>query len=70
MGIRKEDYVFTVEVEGESWDCYHFHKDDKPGTLGFTMRDGRFVIGMFCGGHLSEEESRAQLEKSHKRETN
>jgi hypothetical protein len=47
---------FTVEAEGRPWDVYSFRKDGKPGTLAISQVDGKWEIGVFCAGTLSEQE--------------
>jgi hypothetical protein len=62
-GIHKRDYAFTVEARGLKWDCYHFVKEGKQGTLGFTKKDGRFCIGLMCAGRLDSEQARLKIEE-------
>ncbi len=70
MGVHKEDYAFTIEVHGETWDCYHFMKEGKRGTMAFTQRDGKFVIGLMQESHLTKDQAREALEKNCKMEDN
>jgi hypothetical protein len=69
-GVKKEDYAFTVKARGETWDCYHFKKDGKDGTLGFTKRGESFVIGMFTAGHLTRKQAIKALEAAVKKDEN
>jgi hypothetical protein len=69
-GIKREDYAFTVEVQGEKWHVYYFVKDGKRGTMAFTPRDGKFTIGLFCAGNLTEAQAKAKLEEAHQSESN
>jgi hypothetical protein len=69
-GVKKEDYAFTVEARGETWDCYHFKKEDKQGTLGFTKRGENFVIGLFTAGHLTREQAIKELERIPEKDEN
>lgn len=69
--MEKKKFAFTVKVQGEDWDCYHFWSSDgKIGTLGFTKRGIQFVIGLMCAGHLSQEEATKKLEENHEKEAN
>ena len=69
--MEKKQFAFTVKVNDEAWDCYHFWSTDKKlGTLGFTKREGKFVIGLMCAGHLTETEAAKRLEEGEKKEAN
>ena len=69
--MAEKKFAFTVEVQGESWDCYHFHSSDgKLGTLGFTKRGEKFVIGLMCAGHLTQVQATHRLEEAHKKDAN
>lgn len=64
-------FAFTVTIRGETWDCYHFKSSDgKIGTVGFTKRGRKFVIGLMCTGHLTEAEALHKLEESDRAEVN
>lgn len=56
--VRPEDFAFTVEARGGTWDVYHFGASafGPAGTLGFAQLNGRWTIGIFCKGHLTKEE--------------
>jgi hypothetical protein len=70
MPIHKKDYAFTITAHGEIWDCYHFTKEGKPGTMAFTKRQGKFIIGLMQAGRLTQEQTREALEKNCKQEDN
>ncbi len=63
-GIHEKDYAFTVEARNEKWDVYYFVKNGKKGTMAFTRRKKKFVIGLFAAGNLSEEEAKQALEQT------
>lgn len=67
--IRSEDFAFTVHVSGEDWHAYYFEKDGKKGTMAFAQRGEKFVIGVFCAGTLTRQETMAKLSESDKGET-
>ena len=54
--MRKEDYAFTVEVQGPAWDVYRFKRVGKRGMLALRMIDGVPEIGFFRSGEFTEEE--------------
>ena len=60
-GLQKKDYAFSVEARNEKWDVYYFTKNGKKGTIAVTRRRGKFVIGLFANGNLSEEEVASTL---------
>jgi hypothetical protein len=62
--IRPEDFAFSIDASDSRWDVYRFTKDGKRGTLAFTQRDGKFVIGVFAAGELTTEEVAAALVKA------
>lgn len=67
--VTEKDYAFTVQVAGEQWDCYYFHYNAVPGTLGFTRRGDAWFIGLFTRGHLKEEEACKQLDEARLKES-
>jgi hypothetical protein len=54
--LRKEDYVFTLQVHGPPWDVYRFKRVGKQGMLALRMIEGAPEIGFFCAGEFTEEE--------------
>ncbi len=69
--MTSKKFVFTLEVRNETWDCYHFRSSDgKAGTLGFTRRGVKFVLGLMCAGHLTEEQAKQKLEEGNRQEAN
>jgi MFS family permease len=69
--MKRRKFAFTVKIDGEDWDCYHFWANDgKLGTLGFTKRAGKFVIGLMSAGHLNEDDARKRLQESRNKEAN
>lgn len=65
-GVRSEDFAFTVRAGGEDWHTYYFEKDGKKGTMAFAQRSGKFVIGVFCAGTLTKEETMAKIDESNR----
>lgn len=68
-GVRPEDFAFTVHAGGEDWHTYYFDKDGKKGTLAFAQRGGKFVIGVFCAGNLTKEETVAKIDATNREQT-
>jgi hypothetical protein len=65
--LTKKTFAFTVHIRNEAWDCYHFEDSDgQRGTLGFTKRGAKFVIGLMCKGHLTEREAKRRIETNEK----
>jgi len=54
--IKQEDFAFSVDAHGSRWDVYRFDKDGKRGTLAFREKNGKFEIGVFKAGELTQEE--------------
>lgn len=61
-GVRKEDYAFTVRRGDVAWDVYHFHKDDKAGTMAYRKDGDRWIIDVFCAGHLDRDAVLAKIQ--------
>ncbi len=67
QGISDEDFAFTVEVYGQKYDTYYFHRNGVDGTLAFTIEGAppnqRLVIGCFTKGKKSEAEVMAFIKQ-------
>lgn len=64
---KREDcleYAFTVVVNLVIYDVYYFNKDRRPGTLAFCKKNGKYEIGIFRKGQLSQEEVESALNKN------
>jgi len=52
--ISEDTYAFTVTVNNVAWDAHYFEKDGKPGTIAFAKIGDKWVIGVFCAGHIDQ----------------
>ena len=62
--LRMEDYAFTVEAGGHSWDVYRFRAKGKDGMLAFRPVDEpsvKFEISFFRAGDFTAEEVARQI---------
>lgn len=52
--ISENTHAFTVTVNNIAWEAHHFEKDGKLGTIAFAKIGDKWVIGVFCAGHIDE----------------
>jgi len=57
LSFQNKDYRYSLEIYNEKWDVYYFIKNGKKGTLAFTKRGEKFVIGLMQKGNLSESQA-------------
>lgn len=66
QSLKSKDFRYSLTVNGHVWDVYRWSVTawgEHCGTVAFTVRDKKVVIGIVCDKELIEEVVQLELEQ-------